>query len=376
MVKKQVLVIDGDGGEDFPATEALLDQNAELQHILTCYKNKISEHYKNKLWDRYKKLTNEYEMIFTTPNTGSNISRYLPVSRSFFKMWEMLHDFSEDAFGFSIGVPINAMFLAEGPGGFAEALVKFREGHSADRFFGISLRSVNKNIPDWKYQHKVQICYGSDGTGDLYKKTNLDHLAQTHPKMEVITADGGFDFSNDFNAQEESSVRLILCEIYAALLLQKQGGCLVLKIYDMFHEHTLKIVAVIKRFYEKIHVVKPLTSRPANSEKYLVCSGFDGERKGSFVERIGALIACYDDAKAKSFFDGIDHDPRVVHHIVCYNAYYTLRQAYYIERTIRYIEEFAKNYHDATVREKMKSILDSNRVKSIKWCEKYGLEHV
>ena len=31
--------------------------------------------------------------------------------------------------------------------------------------------------------------------------------------MDIITADGGFDFSIDFNKQEQLSNRLIFCEI-------------------------------------------------------------------------------------------------------------------------------------------------------------------
>ena len=45
---------------------------------------------------------------------------------------------------------------------------------------------------------------------------------------DFITADGGFDYSVDFNKQEEISVNLIFCEILYALILQKQDGCFIL----------------------------------------------------------------------------------------------------------------------------------------------------
>lgn len=373
MVTKQVLLLGRDGslrGDGF--LEHLLRHNLFLQHVLTKYKNKITEHYKNKLWDRYKKLANEYELIFTTPNTGSNISTYCPVSRSFFKMWEILHDFQTEM-GLVRSRPVSAMFLAEGPGGFAEAFVKFREG-CGDSCYGISLRSSNKNVPEWRYQQGVTICYGADGTGDLYNRENLDYMADNLPRMQLITADGGFDFSSDFNGQEELSMRLILCEIYSAFVLQDEGGSLVLKIYDMFNENTLKIVSLLNMYYESIYVVKPLSSRPANSEKYLVCTGFYMADRAT-VQVLGDLIAGYSEELLSAFFSDIEHDLGILNGLVCYNVYYTLRQAFYIEQTICYINDFGKNYHDERVRQQIKSITETNRKKSLRWCEKYGLEH-
>lgn len=374
MVTKYVLCIDDSathGPNDHKDIQSLLKNNIYLHCILTKYKNKITEHYKNKQWDRYKKLTNEYELIFTTPNTGSNISRYCPVSRSFFKMWEILHDFWND-FAFD-SENLNVMFLAEGPGGFAEAVVKYRNNND-DSYYGISLKSNSKNIPEWKFLQRIDICYGMDGTGDLYNRCNLDYMKEHLPKMNMITADGGFDFSNDFNKQEEASIRLILCEIYAALTLQKTGGVFILKIYDMFHENTLKIVSFLKQFYEKIFIVKPLSSRPANSEKYLVCTGYRGCDKED-ISQLSILIGEYTGNNVKRFFDSIKHNHNVLHNLICYNIYYTLRQVYYIEQTISYINEFGKSYHDVSTKEQMAKLTEMHKMKAIKWCEKYNIDH-
>ena len=42
--------------------------------------------------------------------------------------------------------------------------------------------------------------------------------------MDIITADGGFDFSKNFDYQEEICFRLLLSEIYGALCIQKEDG--------------------------------------------------------------------------------------------------------------------------------------------------------
>ena len=77
-------------------------------------------------WDMVKKYTNPFEFIHTTiPSQKIAISRYIPISRSYFKMIEILKSFYilED-----LGEnPINTFHLAEGPGGFIEAIVNRRE---------------------------------------------------------------------------------------------------------------------------------------------------------------------------------------------------------------------------------------------------------
>jgi hypothetical protein len=88
--------------------------------------------------------------------------------------------------------------------------------------------------------------------------------------------DGGFDFSNDFNNQENISYKLILTQILYALLIQKENGYFILKIFDIFKYKTVEIIFLLSIFYENISIYKPKTSRIANSEKYIICKHFKG----------------------------------------------------------------------------------------------------
>lgn len=370
MVKKLILEIGNtlseEENEHFSISQ-LLETNNELHRTITKYKNKITEHYINKSWDKFKKISNEYEMIFTTPNTSSNISKYNPVSRSFFKMWELLYDF-KDNFNFPHVHPIKACMLCEGPGGFAEALIKYRS-NNLDEYHGMSLKSNNdRNIPDWKFMDRIKIHYGADNTGNLYNMINIFHLVKTLGKnsMDFITADGGFDFSSDFNNQEEMSLKLIYCEIMSTLLLQKEGGSFVLKIYDMFTENSLKVIHLLRKFYKSINLVKPLTSRPANSEKYVVCVGYT--RSEYFNEYFLMLFKLIKD-DTHSIAIPLEYDIRLLKNIVCFNTYYTLRQMYYIQRTIDYINIFK----EASSKWLANLIMSKHKKKSIKWCQKYNI---
>ena len=385
MVKKIILEINDDVDPNILETvDELLEINSNMYNLLTKYKNKITDYYNNKSWDRYKKISNEYEMIFTTPNTGFNLSQYTPVSRSFFKMWEILHDFREE---FNFPDKMKVCMLCEGPGGFAEALVKYRDNKADnDEYHGISLKSDNnRNVPEWKlnnnFLNKININYGSDGTGNIYNMPNILHLVNHIGKhtVDFITADGGFDFSSDFNHQEDMSMQLILSEILATLLLQKQGGSFILKIYDIFTENTMKIIHIIKKFYKKIFIVKPLTSRPANSEKYLICTNFylPDNHKKYFEILYKLIIFKEDDLQNEGQYIknsiNIDFEQSILKNIVLYNVYYTLRQIYYIQRTIDYIKIFKSNINDIGSKKTMNMILEEHKRKSIKWCNKYNI---
>ena len=51
--------------------------------------------------------------------------------------------------------------------------------------------------------------------------------------------------------------------------MQKKNGHFVLKIFDIFEDCTIDILYLLSSFYEKVIVMKPYTSRYANSEKYV-----------------------------------------------------------------------------------------------------------
>ena len=52
--------------------------------------------------------------------------------------------------------------------------------------------------------------------------------------MDIITGDGGFDFSVNYNKQEEKSISLIFAQCIYASIMQKVGGSFILKIFDLF----------------------------------------------------------------------------------------------------------------------------------------------
>jgi 23S rRNA U2552 (ribose-2'-O)-methylase RlmE/FtsJ len=225
---------------------------------------------------------NPYEFINTRYDVRTPaVCNYEPISRAFFKMIEILNGYS-----FNFPETMTSFHLAEGPGGFIEALNYYRKnittGSSNDIYYGMTLMNDDRETPKWnkceRYLNEnphIKLEYGADGTGNLYHIENLVYVNKNFcNSIDFITADGGFDFSIDFNKQEENSLNLIFAEICFALMMQRKGGSFVLKVFDTFSSASFEMIYLLSYLYEDIFIMKPSTSRPANSEKYIVCLNF------------------------------------------------------------------------------------------------------
>ena len=229
------------------------------------------------LWDKNKKYCNPYEFINTNYDSSTCcICSYKPISRAFFKMIEIINHYN-----FYFDKNIKSFHLAEGPGGFIEAL-QYVRNNDYDMYYGMTLMVGNKDVPKWDKSNyflnkhsNVIIEKGADKTGNLYTIENLIYIRDHYKhSMDFITGDGGFDFSVDFNKQEESSLNLIFAEICFAMVLQKKGGSFILKVFDTFSSLSIELLYLLTYLYETVSITKPLPSRPANSEKYIVCLNF------------------------------------------------------------------------------------------------------
>lgn len=274
-----------------------------LARYLNSMKTQI-DNYQNE-WDQYKKYTNPYEYIHTPiPYSKLSVCKLKPLSRSFYKLIEIFNifniDFTSDA--------ITSFHLAEGPGGFVEALITYRENNntinSKDIYYGMTLINDNdENIPGWKKSkyflnkhQNVKIITGKDKTGNLLNVDNLWYCYDNYKNsIDLITGDGGFDFSTNFNQQENQSVNLIFAQIVYAIAMQKRGGMFVLKIFDIFTQITVELLYILSSLYEKCYIVKPHASRCANAEKYIVCRNFKVDNTYDIIKKFSTFFVYLDD---------------------------------------------------------------------------------
>ena len=336
-------------------------------------KEKIDKYEKS--WDKYKKYINPYEFIHTIiPDIKQSIAKYKPLSRSYYKfieisqMLKLLDDYNYNN--------INTFHLAEGPGGFIEALCYLRKNPS-DKYIGMTLIDDSDiNVPGWKKTQNflnknknVTIDYGITQNGDLLDPQNFVYANEKYKNsMDIITGDGGFDFSIDFNQQESISFKLIYVQMCYALIMQKYKGHFFLKIFDSFSLNIIQLLYVLNNLYEKVYIVKPNTSRYANSERYIVCKYFKlTDSKNLFYP----LLNNISQIKNYQYMTSI-YDEKLNYYFIIkmeeINAVIGQQQIEYINSTIELIENNDE--------EKIIKLVKNNIQKCINWCIKYKIPYI
>ena len=108
---------------------------------------------------------------------------------------------------------------------------------------------------------------------------------------DLYTSDAGVDASGDYNRQEETTALLNFGQVLCGLLSLADGGMLITKQYTYFTRFNRSLIAVVSGLFDEFRIVKPLTSRPANSEIYLVGHRFRGIPPALEAQLLAALAA-------------------------------------------------------------------------------------
>ena len=241
-------------------------------------------------WKKVRWFINHYDFKVSSPI----------INRAFYKYWEIIHkfylfdNFYEDD---------TILHCAEAPGGFIQGssfyiknmfrsvestidedgFISVKQNKQLPLIWSISLNKDNKefknsNLPSYNediIKKNVIITYGKDNTGDITNIDNIEHIHNlSKKKFHLITADGGFDEGIDFNNKEQLHYTLILSEINAAIKLQKENGNFILKVFDIYTQTSAHMIFLLTLCYTSVEFYKPKTSRPTNSEKYVICKGF------------------------------------------------------------------------------------------------------
>lgn len=183
--------------------------------------------------------------------------------------------------------------LCEGPGGFIEYL-QYRSPEA--RGHGISLMG-DQGTFKWNYDKldmiKLDLDYKGRVRGNILLEWRdfCDYVLVSTGQVSLVTGDGGVGIKDDaqYEMEEQLNAPVIFTEVLMALILlrgketpelktlsvppplPKRGGSFFLKIYDAASGLMGDLIYVLTRCFSKVSIIKPVTSRPANSERYLVC---------------------------------------------------------------------------------------------------------
>ena len=334
-----------------------------LHNILKKYKDFI-DNIDISLWDFYKKKTNDFELI----EKKKNLTCINPISRAYFKLYEIIKEYNL----IKEKKPIKIVGLAEGPGGFIQCMYDLRN-RKDDKYVCMSLFSENNTIPGWNKnfnfkKKNIDIFYGYDNTGNLYNYKNILSLKNKINNVDIVTCDGGFNYSINYNKQEQLSYRLILSQVISSLNILKIKGTMIIKIFDIFTQFTLKIIYFLTTLFNSVTITKPYTSRMGNSEKYLVCQDFKGIDSKVMIQLID-IIRQWDILQKKNLFITdiftMDVPSEFQELIYSYNYIIVYNQIKNILKTLIYLKiKFNNNY-----------IYDRQKYYALEWCKKFNIKN-
>lgn len=163
--------------------------------------------------------------------------------------------------------------IAAGPGGFTQ-YIQWRRPDAVG--YGMTLRETDL---DWDRKNldmtRFQAIYGTDNSGNLY--TQWEFFVNTVRKtivegVDLVTGDGGFDVeeTKDYSRQEFLSSRLLLTQILVGLSTLRSTGSFVCKVFDTVTSISADLLYVCAACFEEVTIFKPVSSRPASTERYIV----------------------------------------------------------------------------------------------------------
>jgi 23S rRNA U2552 (ribose-2'-O)-methylase RlmE/FtsJ len=178
--------------------------------------------------------------------------------------------------------PLEVLYFADicaGPGGFSEYVLWRKKWHA--KGFGFTLKDPADGS-DFKLDAFTSPCEtfdphygvgGYNGDGDITRPDNQSEfrnyvIENTEGKgVHFVMADGGISVEGEENKQELLLKQLVLCQYATSLSILRPGGSCVVKVFDMFTLFSIGLFYLLYRCFHRIALFKPVTSRPANSER-------------------------------------------------------------------------------------------------------------
>ena len=207
---------------------------------------------------------------------------------------------------------------------------------------------------------------------NIYNPANILKLVEDvggYFMCDIISGDGGFDFSNEFNNQELNMSKLIYAQILTALICNKKDGIFILKMFDLNYQITYDLLYILETYYNKVEIYKPCMSRIANSEKYIICTGYNPINIIDWTNLLSILIIWNniknDNIHPNSIFN---INPQTNGKITQYNSNIIKNQIIHILNTINLIKNPPHNIwitHNTKIQKEL----------AIEWCQKYNIPY-
>ena len=259
-----------------------IDDDVKLTNIIDYPKCSIGfQHYIHSLkkdteilkqFENKKKVylvTNEFEI--EVDNYDNSISKETKknldikdktpniISLNFYKIWELLF-----MFDLSDGdIPSTSLYLTD-DGCALQSLMFYREKYAKnnknDLYDIIKNQDINQDFINY---------YAKSKNIKVIDKV-IDKISN---KYDLIFSGISYDYI-DPNTVEQEYFKTLFENLYSILKNQKKNGNCIIKMFETYTSVSAKFICMLNALYDKVFIVKPLTSKASSSERFIICIGF------------------------------------------------------------------------------------------------------
>lgn len=199
------------------------------------------------------------------------------MTNAWLKCWEMIYVFRL----IPLKGHVNLFCNAELPGAFIFALNHFIKTKTNTTYDWVanSLYPSQSMILDDEFK-LYERCpshwlMSPQHNGDVTDPTMIDVIAtRCQRRIDVYTSDIGIEIGTSYHDQEYKEAHLNLGQMLCALRTLKEGGSMVCKTFMFFYPLSMSILYLTSLCFTEFFIYKPETSRPRNSEVYVIGKGF------------------------------------------------------------------------------------------------------
>jgi cap2 methyltransferase len=299
------------------------------------------------------------------------------LSIAWLKMFEVL-SFVQDKGFLPRGGSIRSAHFCEAPGGFVCATNHFLHTKLKDVQWSWTALSLNPwyegsdemvdsdsfivgSLPNWEF--------GADNTGNIMSKHNICAFRKRFLNVapaDIVTGDGGIGCDENPEEQERLTAKLVLYEVIAGIGVLKLHGCLIIKMFTTFTPCSFACIAFIASLFSRCYMLKPATSKPSNSEIYIVACDFTGlPSEQWYVSLLDTVAAADLDARSLISAELISSDWRAMFEQA--SAAFADLTVFNLNRILRFVEPRGPD-------DPPPKADDSARTKSL-WSSIFGRRH-
>lgn len=203
-----------------------------------------------------------------------DVSKGEYVSRSAYKLLEILERFPINMIGADV------LDLGAAPGGFSQVLLR-----AGARVTAVSIDGPIKMNADVEKQCTMITEFGGDITDERLRKRLCEK------KFSMVVSDAANIIAGQEEDQEIVNLQILraVLDIITGTLVE--GGNAVIKLLDTFEAVTLDLIAELASGFRDRWMVRPIATRAASSEKFLILRGYRESKSPVRIENIRAAVA-------------------------------------------------------------------------------------